>query len=149
MPQHAVMLLAALYLASAPTPPPKPDKEEWKRLNGTWEVVNVVTDGVTTWPSRRGPAITMMFKDGKYAVKTNNENDAEGAAKVAPRDSPRSLDITPATGPNKGKTFLGIYEFRGDTLRLCFALPGKPRPKAFQSKEGSGHILITHKRAKP
>jgi hypothetical protein len=39
-------------------------------------------------------------------------------------------------------------EVKGDTHRVCFAAPGKPRPKAFESKEGSGHMLQTYKRAK-
>jgi hypothetical protein len=31
---------------------------------------------------------------------------------------------------------------------VCLARPGKPRPKAFESKAGSGHRLETYKRVK-
>jgi hypothetical protein len=54
----------------------------------------------------------------------------------------------PSSGPDKGKTVRGIYEVKGDTQRVCVAAAGKPRPKAFESREGSGHTLITYKRAK-
>jgi hypothetical protein len=55
----------------------------------------------------------------------------------------------PSTGEDaKGKAIRGIYAVRGDALRVCLARPGKPRPKAFESAEGSGHVLYTYKRVK-
>jgi hypothetical protein len=42
----------------------------------------------------------------------------------------------------------GIYEIDGDTLRICVAKKGKERPKTFESKEGSGHVLTVMKRVK-
>jgi uncharacterized protein (TIGR03067 family) len=122
-------------------------KQEWKRLNGTWERVRAVADG------KEQPApkekVTVALKDGKFTVRQGDKVLAEGAAKVDPTTSPKSLDITPATGEYKGKTLPAIYEVKGDTHRVCAAQPGKPRPKAFASKEGSGHFLNTYKRVKP
>ena len=40
----------------------------------------------------------------------------------------------------------GIYEFKGDQLVICFAVPGKPRPKNFGTGKDGGQILITFKR---
>jgi uncharacterized protein (TIGR03067 family) len=51
------------------------------------------------------------------------------------------MDITFATGPDKGKTVYGIYRFEGDKLRVCLALPGKPRPAKFEASAGSGLVL--------
>jgi uncharacterized protein (TIGR03067 family) len=59
------------------------------------------------------------------------------------------LDIIGTDGPNKGKTFLAIYERDGDTLRICYDLSGKNRPKDFKSPEGTQHFLVTYKREKP
>jgi uncharacterized protein (TIGR03067 family) len=121
-------------------------KKEWKRLNGTWEGVRAVIDG------KEQPApkekVTFTLKDGKYTVREGGKVVAEATFKVDPTTSPKSLDLTPATGAYKGKTILGIYEVKGDTHRLCFAPPGKPRPKAFESKKGSGDALHTFKRVK-
>jgi hypothetical protein len=51
----------------------------------------------------------------------------------------------------KGKAWKGIYALDGDTLMTCDNAPNpyKGRPTAFEAKTGSGHILITFKRAKP
>jgi uncharacterized protein (TIGR03067 family) len=58
------------------------------------------------------------------------------------------VDLTETEGDAKGKTFRGIYEFGGDTRKVCLAPEGKDRPKEFSSKAGSGHILAVLKRVK-
>jgi uncharacterized protein (TIGR03067 family) len=74
-----------------------------------------------------------------------------GTAKINPSASPRSVDIrlTTEEGHPVGEVAPGVYEVRGDTLRVCFAPWDKPRPKRFESREGSGHNLFTLKRVKP
>ena len=44
------------------------------------------------------------------------------------------MNITGQKGPNEGKTFLAIYELKGDELRVCYDLTGKSRPAEFASK---------------
>jgi hypothetical protein len=46
------------------------------------------------------------------------------------------------------KTALGIYELSGDTYKLCYAPPGKDRPKEFSAKEGTGYTLSVWQRKK-
>lgn len=46
-------------------------------------------------------------------------------------------------------TTLGIYELRGDTLVLCYSIPGEPRPTEFASKAGTRLQLVTLKRDGP
>jgi uncharacterized protein (TIGR03067 family) len=121
-------------------------QEEWKRLGGTWEGVRAVLDGKEVPRPKEKPTAT--FGDGKYALREGEKVQEEGAARVDPTTTPRSLDLLPASGPYKGMTLLGIYEVKGDTCWVCLARPAKPRPKAFESKAGSGHELFTLKRAK-
>jgi len=121
-------------------------KKEWGRLNGTWEMVGAVDDGKELPAPKE--KVTLTLKDGKYTVRQGGKVVAEGAAKLDPTTSPKSLDTTPSSGPGEGKTSLGIYEVKGDTYRVCFARPGQPRPKTFEAKKGSGDALYTHKRVK-
>jgi hypothetical protein len=51
-------------------------------------------------------------------------------------------------GPSKGAVMLGIYEFEGDTLKVCFDPTGKKRPTEFKSEPGSGNFVNVHKRVK-
>jgi uncharacterized protein (TIGR03067 family) len=148
----AGLALALLLGGGAPADEKKADKaeavkQEWKLLNGTWEAVSAVLDG------KKMPApkekVTVTLRDGKYTVKQGDKVVAEGTGKIDPTTSPKSVDVTPSSGPDKGKTVLAIYEVKGDTQRVCFARPGKPRPKTFEAKKGSGDALYTHKRVKP
>jgi len=50
--------------------------------------------------------------------------------------------------PDQGKTSAGIYALAGDRYQVCFAAPGKERPKEFATKAGSGLTCYTLKRAK-
>ena len=63
----------------------------------------------------------------------------KGTFKIDPAAMPKAIDSSPAADPSK--PILGIYEFDGDTLRVCNAPPGKPRPSDFEAKAGSGHTL--------
>jgi uncharacterized protein (TIGR03067 family) len=48
-----------------------------------------------------------------------------------------------------GKEAQGIYLIQGDTLRICYTMPGKPRPTVFESHAGSGAYLMVWTRQKP
>jgi uncharacterized protein (TIGR03067 family) len=121
-------------------------KKERDRLNGTWEVVSAVFDGTKQPVPRKA---TLTIKDDKYTVREGEKVVADGTFTVDPAATPKSVDGIPSSGPDKGKPHRGIYEVKGDTYRVCLAPPGKPRPKAFEAKEGSGHALVTYKRVKP
>jgi hypothetical protein len=43
---------------------------------------------------------------------------------------------------------LGIYEFDGDKLKVCFDATGKKRPTEFKSPPGSETFVNVHKRVK-
>ena len=51
------------------------------------------------------------------------------------------------SGANKGKAQQGIYERNGDSLRICVAPPGKPRPREFESARGDGRSFTVWHRA--
>jgi uncharacterized protein (TIGR03067 family) len=61
----------------------------------------------------------------------------------------RGIDITFVTGPDEGKTFKGIYQLKGDRLKLCWAESGQKRPKDFRAGAKSGCTLVVLKRIKP
>jgi uncharacterized protein (TIGR03067 family) len=67
---------------------------------------------------------------------------------IDPSKHPKTIDYAMTEGPTKGKTQLGIYAFDGDTVKFCFASPGKERPTEFKTSAGSGRTLSVWKRAK-
>ena len=136
----AVLLFApAAWLYAAD--PPKGDKD----LDGEWEVVSVTHDGKPQPTDDAKPVITI--KGDAVAFKAKDESHS-GKIVVDASKTPKTMDFMPDDGPQKGKTLLGIYEVKGDELRLCHGEDGKDRPTELASKEGSGLTVVTCKRVK-
>jgi uncharacterized protein (TIGR03067 family) len=73
-------------------------------------------------------------------------NDLARKLTIDAAKKPKAIDYLPDAGQEDGKTVMGIYEVKGDELRLCVAEPGKDRPTELSSKKGSGWKLWTLKR---
>jgi uncharacterized protein (TIGR03067 family) len=125
-------------------------KKDLEALKGTWMVVSAEKDGKKLTDEQL-KGITLTYDGaGKTSVKKGDQLLFEGTIKIDPTKKPKTLDATQTSeGENKGKTFLGIYEIQGDTLKICSAEPAKKdRPAEFSSKPGSGHFLRVYKREK-
>src|SRR5262245_44431979 len=92
--------------------------------------------------------ISLEIKDGKYTVMAGGGSDRV-TIKINASAKPKEMDVTGTDGPNKGKTFKAIYELDGDTLKICYDLSGKGRPKEFKTKAGSNDLLVIYKRDRP
>jgi uncharacterized protein (TIGR03067 family) len=138
-------LLAGLVLVATVRAGEDAAKEELKKLNGTWIVVALEKDGEKQVKELK---LQLTLKDGDYTVKIDGKVIDTGTAKVDPTKKPKTVDIVPSQGENKGKAIQGIYEVDGDTFRECLDVQGKGRPTAFATKADSGQVLIVYKRAK-
>jgi uncharacterized protein (TIGR03067 family) len=116
-------------------------------LDGTWLPETAELAG-KMFPDEIRKSLKLVVKDGKYTVTVGKAVD-QGTCKLNPKAKPKELDVTGTDGPNKGQTFLAIYERDGDTLRVCYDLGGKKRPTEFKTKEGTQLFLVTYKLQKP
>jgi uncharacterized protein (TIGR03067 family) len=123
-------------------------QNELKRLQGTWEAVAAVVDGVKQVP-RKGKGHRLIIRGNNYTLEANGKSFGEGTLKVDPAKKPHALDLTPADGDSQGKPIPCIYEVNGDELRVCMGRIGKARPAEFDAKERSKHILTTYRRLTP
>jgi uncharacterized protein (TIGR03067 family) len=115
-------------------------------LDGTWLPASAALAG-KMFPDEVRKSIKLVIKDDNYTA-TVGEQREEGTFKVMASATPKAMDITPTTGPNKGKKILAIYEHKGDTLRVCYDLSGKNRPTEFKTSEGTQLFLVEYKRQK-
>lgn len=125
-------------------------KKDYERLTGTFQLVSGVIDGkeVPEDVRRQTKLVTTM---DKFTVSAGGEAGTSGAGtfKIDPTKSPKTANSLQTEGPDKGKTLLGIYEIIDDNhKRACWAPVGKPRPTAFTSEPGTGHILQVWERVK-
>jgi uncharacterized protein (TIGR03067 family) len=120
--------------------------DDAKDLEGTWALTSGEL-GEAKFPDELVKTIKLVVKDGKYAVTVGKQED-KGTCKLAPDKKPKEMDIIGSDGPNKGKTFLAIYELKGDELKICYDLGGKDRPTEFKAKANTMHFLAVYKRIK-
>jgi uncharacterized protein (TIGR03067 family) len=145
--------LAALFCglglaASCALADDKADLEkEVRRFQGAWTIESSETGGKKLAISElKGLIVT--FEGNKHTVKKGDEVIQVGTQKLDPSKSPKTIDVTMTDGPSKGMVMVGIYEFDGDTLKVCFDPQGKKRPTEFKSPAGSENFVNVHKRVK-
>lgn len=92
--------------------------------------------------------LVVVFDGDKHTVTRGSEVIQVGRQTLDPSRSPKAIDVTMTEGPSKGTVMLGIYEFDGDTLKVCFDAEGKKRPAEFTSPPGSPTFVNVHKRVK-
>ena len=125
----------------------KQAKADLDKFQGTWLRVkmelagmSVPIEGVST-AIYSGDVLTLTI-DGK-PYRTGS------IVTLDPGRKPKAINTWDAEGEHKDKTLPGIYEIDGDTMKVCFAMPGKDRPTEFTTMKGSGFLYIEYKRQKP
>jgi uncharacterized protein (TIGR03067 family) len=122
------------------------DAKDSDALQGTWLPEKAELAG-RMFPEEVRKSVKLEVNDSRYKVTVGKQVD-QGTVKLNPAAKPKEIDITGTEGPNKGKTILAIYEQDGNTLRVCYDLSGKSRPKEFKTEEGTQLFLVTYKREK-
>jgi uncharacterized protein (TIGR03067 family) len=138
-------MLAVLFLVAVVPAARADDKAELKALAGAWQVADAEIDGKKVTETFK--ALELVIENGNYAVKLNAEAD-KGTLTVDAGKKPKAMDITGTEGPNRGKTYLCVYELKDDALTVCYSLDFKTRPTDLKTAEKSNRMLIVYKRKK-
>src|SRR5262249_22013641 len=123
--------------------------KNFAELEGTWTIVKMEIQGKSLL--EKGEKWKLIVKDGK--VTSDAKNPPKAAVDLSkfldPSRKPKTI-----TYPYEGQvTFYGIYEVKGDELRVCgdgvdTAMEKNPearRPREFDSNKG---LLLVFKREK-
>ena len=144
MKRQILTLLGVALLTAADTPSDEASKKDLERMQGDWACDSYAVDGMKL-PDDDAQAYFRTIQGDIYAVSRFKKVLGKGTFKLDASKKPRAIDALPA---GRDKPLLGIYEFDGEKMKLCFASPGKDRPTAFTSETGSGHTLTVWVREK-
>jgi uncharacterized protein (TIGR03067 family) len=119
-------------------------KKELAKLEGTWTLVKAEMNGKSVL--EKDAKTKLIIKNGKV---TDGPKGATDLSKILdPSKKPKTVTL-----PYEEAVFYGIYEVKGDELRVCGdgvdtareKNPEARRPKEFDSKKG---VLLVFKREK-
>jgi uncharacterized protein (TIGR03067 family) len=119
-------------------------KEDLKRMQGKWKFVERIIDG------KKGDQKGTWTFSGNEIIYGPDAN-IRAVLKIDAATKPKTFDFDHVSKDGKVmEKIMGIYDIEGDTFKICVTIPGKSaaRPKAFESKEGSGHTLTVLQRVK-
>jgi uncharacterized protein (TIGR03067 family) len=126
--------------ASLAAPPDGTAKQELSKHQGTWAVKSSIFDGQPA-SAELVKSIEMIVTDDHVVWKRDGKSFAGTKIVLDPSARPSAIDVIPDGGRYMGEHVLGIYRFERETLSICMAAPGKPRPTAFTADKGSGWTL--------
>jgi uncharacterized protein (TIGR03067 family) len=141
-------LIAAVSLfLGAGTPSNRPRNPDEEFLQGTWAPAYLEVN------AKQMPVENL--KDARLSVRGERYTFTMGVTRLEmtyrmdAAQKPRAIDMTITAGPDKGKVLHGIYEFKGETFKICrHVLPDKERPTGFATRPESGLTIIVWKRVK-
>jgi len=118
---------------------PAEDAKQWQ---GTWRLVS------STWNGEPQMADLRWVVDGDhYTIRLNGQSHVDPHTfKLDP--SHKQIDVFHHEVPKGtyGGSLKGIYEIKGDSLRVCYDLTGQQYPKSFDAKAGSRQVVYQFRR---
>ena len=135
------LIVAVAFLAAA-IPVTRADEKDdaAKKLNGTYEVLEVLVGGKPD--PKKKENVTFVIKDGVITVKEGEKKEDTAKFTLDPSKKPAHIDLM----PGRDEKVLGIYEVKetdkGTELTIAFPKGDKDeRPKDFKG-EGPGMVVI-------
>jgi uncharacterized protein (TIGR03067 family) len=122
------------------------DATSTNRLAGSWICVTATVNGKPLSETSAKKLRLTLTKD-RCKTERNDEVLFDSSYQVDATKMPAHIMMIGTEGDLTGKEARGILSLTNDTLTICYALPGKPRPAAFESAVGSEAYLVVWKRA--
>ena len=117
------------------------------QMIGTWSCVAATINGKPLAdPTVRKLHLTVTST--RYKTERSDEVRFDSTYRLDTTKAPVHINMVGTKGDLIGKEARGIIIVEGDTLKICYTMPGKPRPISFASATNSEAYLIVWKREK-
>jgi uncharacterized protein (TIGR03067 family) len=141
-------VIVVTVMLALPVAAQNAQKSDLDLMQGKWDVIRAVDNGESL-PGEVLSRIKVTITQETMQVEVEGEKEAI-AFKIDPSKKPKIIDLSPATGTRKGKTFPGIYQVTETDLKICGNENemNSDRPKDFNADKGSGHSALFLRRAR-
>jgi uncharacterized protein (TIGR03067 family) len=123
-------------------------RQDQKRLQGKWQVVAAENKGEKVL-SKDIADLFLLIEDDTIQGLENKKTQVKYMFRLMPDKKPKRIDFTYTTGPKKGRTDRGIYQFQGERLTFCIQEDEMQlRPTEFATNPDSALSLVVLERVK-
>lgn len=140
---RALTLLGALLLAAGPAA--GQDKDSGK-LEGTYTIVSGEKGGEKI-PAERIEGATLTITADKITATDKDKKEFFAAAYTLDRAAKPFRISMVSTTPKAGEKAAGVIEVSGDTVKICYNLPGGDPPTEFRTKDKQQCFVLKRTRA--
>jgi len=143
----ALIILASFGAASAQD---DAGKKELAALAGDWRLVKGEANGESA-NDYVIENLTCVIKGDRLTfggIKPLTDKFSELTIKIDGSTMPKCIDLKVQAGSLKDDVLEGVYECKGDELKLCLSLVKGNRPLEFKAEGGSDRVLSVLKREK-
>jgi uncharacterized protein (TIGR03067 family) len=117
------------------------------RMTGTWSCASATINGKPL-SETAVQKLHLTMTDTRYKTERKEEVLFDSTYRLDTTKTPAHINMVGTEGDLIGKEAQGIIAAEGDTLKICYTMPGQPRPIAFASATNSEAYLIVWKREK-
>jgi uncharacterized protein (TIGR03067 family) len=115
-------------------------------LIGEWVCTSATVDG-TALAADTVKLLRLTLTNARYTTTKGSETLFDSTYRIDQIESPARIFMLGNEGDATGKEAHGIFELSGDTLRICYTMPGETAATSFESTVGSKAYLINWRRA--
>src|SRR5436190_2937475 len=126
------LLATLLVVASACAAENEINGNVVSRMTGTWSCVNATINGKPL-SETAVKKMHLTMTDTRYKTERNDEVLFDSTYRLDTTKAPVHINMVGTEGDLIGKEAQGIIAVEGDTLKICYTMPGKARPTAFSS----------------
>ena len=121
-----------------------------EKLQGTWVEATCEWKGENVVFNEQRPRWTRTIKGNRSFIgDENGEAIHDLTFSLKPGQRPKAIDVEVTQGPDSGQTNVGIYQFDGNSLKICWTIAGQERPTEFTTKRATGGICFQIWRRSP
>jgi len=132
---------AACFACLGLTPVTAEDKAQPPQLDGLYTIVSGEKDG-NAIPADKLKGSIIRFDRDKVVGTDKDKKEFFGCTfTIDKTTTPYSIAMI-STAPVKGDKAMGIIEWKGDTVKLAYALPGGETPKEFKTKAKQHYFVM-------
>jgi uncharacterized protein (TIGR03067 family) len=118
-----------------------------EKIEGSWDCVSAIVNGQAL-PEAVVQSLRLTLTNDRYITRRGDQVLFDSTYTTDPTQEPKRIKMLGTEGALKGKEAEGIYALEGDGLTMCYTMPGKSPPEAFDSSAGSEAYLIKWRRRK-